>query len=81
MGITADQLRGARAMLQMSRSQLADVAKVGERTISDWEAGRRQPIAATSEAVRRALEAAGVEFIDANGGGPGVRLRTTAEKG
>jgi hypothetical protein len=27
-------------------------------------------------AVRRALEAAGVEFIDENGGGPGVRLRT-----
>jgi hypothetical protein len=26
-------------------------------------------------AVRRALEAAGVEFIDGNGGGPGVRLR------
>jgi hypothetical protein len=26
-------------------------------------------------AVRRALEAAGVEFIDENDGGPGVRLR------
>ena len=26
-------------------------------------------------AVRHALEAAGVEFIDDNGGGPGVRLR------
>ena len=26
-------------------------------------------------AVRRALEMAGVEFIDENGGGPGVRLR------
>ena len=26
-------------------------------------------------AVRRALEAGGVEFIDENGGGPGVRLR------
>jgi hypothetical protein len=26
-------------------------------------------------AVRRALESAGVEFIDENGGGPGVRLR------
>jgi hypothetical protein len=26
-------------------------------------------------AVRDALEAAGVEFIDENGGGPGVRLR------
>jgi len=25
--------------------------------------------------IRRALELAGVEFIDENGGGPGVRLR------
>ena len=31
--------------------------------------------AANDFAVRRALEAAGVEFIDENGGGPGVRLR------
>jgi hypothetical protein len=30
---------------------------------------------ANNLAVRRALEAAGVEFIDENGGGPGVRLR------
>jgi hypothetical protein len=27
-------------------------------------------------AIRRAFEAAGVEFIDENGGGPGVRLRS-----
>ena len=26
-------------------------------------------------AIRRVLEAAGIEFIDENGGGPGVRLR------
>jgi len=31
-------------------------------------------------AVRRALEAAGVEFIDDNGGGPGVRLRNSAKE-
>jgi hypothetical protein len=31
-------------------------------------------------AVRRALEAAGVEFIDENGGGPGVRLRKRQQK-
>lgn len=31
--------------------------------------------AANNLALRGALEAAGVEFIDANGGGPGVRLR------
>jgi hypothetical protein len=30
---------------------------------------------ANDSAVRRALEGAGVEFIDENGGGPGVRLR------
>ena len=32
-------------------------------------------------AVRRALESAGVEFIDENGGGPGVRLRKSADPG
>jgi len=32
-------------------------------------------------AVRRALEAAGVEFIDGKGGGPGVRLRKTHQYG
>jgi hypothetical protein len=31
------------------------------------------------QAVRRACEAAGVEFIDANGGGPGVRLRKSPQ--
>jgi hypothetical protein len=35
---------------------------------------------ANDSAVRRTLEAAGVEFIDENGGGPGVRLRTRQEK-
>jgi hypothetical protein len=29
----------------------------------------------TTAALKKALEAAGVEFIDENGGGPGVRLR------
>jgi hypothetical protein len=35
---------------------------------------------ANDSAVRRTLEAAGVEFIDENGGGPGVRLRTRQGK-
>jgi hypothetical protein len=35
--------------------------------------------AANSLTVPRALEAAGVEFIDENGGGPRVRLRTASE--
>ena len=36
---------------------------------------KRSPM---SSAIRRALETAGVEFIDENGGGPGVRLRKPA---
>jgi hypothetical protein len=34
-----------------------------------------QPRRATLEVIRRAFEIAGVEFIDENGGGRGVRLR------
>lgn len=40
-----------------------------------FERGLRTPHKSNLEAIRAALEAAGVEFIDANGGGPGVRLR------
>jgi hypothetical protein len=36
--------------------------------------------AANNLAIRGALEAAGVEFIDANGGGPGVRLAGKPKK-
>jgi hypothetical protein len=35
--------------------------------------------AANELAIRRTLETAGVEFIDENGGGPGVRLRKSGE--
>jgi hypothetical protein len=36
--------------------------------------------AANDLAVRRALELAGLEFIDENGGGPGVRLRNPSQR-
>ena len=39
------------------------------------ETGLSRPRNATLEVIRRAFESAGVEFIDENGGGPGVRLR------
>jgi len=37
--------------------------------------------AANDLAVRHALEAAGVEFIEENGGGEGVRLRKPSREG
>jgi hypothetical protein len=48
---------------------------VGLSTVKAYEAGQTTPIANNLAALQRALERAGVEFIDANGGGAGVRLR------
>jgi len=72
--ITATQCRAARALLDWSQQELAVKAGVGIVTVRQLEAGNTQPRRATLEVVRRALESAGVEFIDENGGGPGVRL-------
>jgi hypothetical protein len=44
-------------------------------TVHQLEAGVTQPRRATLDVIRRAFENAGVEFIDENGGGPGLRLR------
>jgi hypothetical protein len=46
----------------------------------DFERKRRQVSAAAIKAIRDALTAYGVEFIDENGGGPGVRLRKRHQK-
>jgi DNA-binding transcriptional regulator YiaG len=73
--ITPSQCRAARGILDWSQQQLADAAGVGVVTVRQFEGGAAQPRRATLEVVRRALEAAGVEFIPENGGGAGVRLR------
>jgi hypothetical protein len=44
-------------------------------TVHQFERDGSHPRRATQDVVRRAFEAAGVQFIDENGGGPGVRLR------
>ena len=72
--ITAAQCRMARAALQIGVRELAEAAQVSPTTITRLERGEAL-FARTLEAVRAALEAAGVEFIPENGGGPGVRLR------
>ena len=73
--ITASQCRAARGLLDWSQQDLAKQSRVGVVTIRQLEAGVHEPRPATLQVVREALERAGVEFIDENGGGPGVRLR------
>jgi hypothetical protein len=68
-----DVMTGARS----SAEKLAQESSIGVTTIRRAELAdvETSMTAANDLAVRRALEAAGVEFIDENGGGPGVRLR------
>ena len=76
MSITAAQCRAARGLLSWSQERLAEQANVARATVADFERETRKPMANNLAAIRSALEAAGVEFIAENGGGPGVRLRT-----
>jgi transcriptional regulator with XRE-family HTH domain len=73
--LTPAQCRAARGLIDWSQMELAERAGVGIVTIRQLEAGNHAPRRATLDVVRRALERAGVEFIDENGGGAGFRLR------
>ena len=67
----------ARAALALGVRDLAAAAGVSPDTIARLERGDRLR-GTTLATIRAALEEAGVVFIDANGGGPGVRLRGSA---
>ncbi len=75
------QIRAARAILGWSAEDLARQSSVGLRTIRRAELSHHHTnITMENEQIlRRVLEGAGVEFIDQNGGGPGVRLRRPAD--
>jgi transcriptional regulator with XRE-family HTH domain len=73
--ITPAQCRAARGLINWSQQDLAREARIGIVTVHQLEAGVSQPRRATLDVIRRAFESAGVDFIDENGGGPGVRLR------
>jgi transcriptional regulator with XRE-family HTH domain len=79
--VSIRQIKAARALLGWSQEDLARAADVSVPTIKRLEAsegllgGRSE----TGEKIQKALQAAGVEFIAENGGGPGVRLRKRVE--
>jgi len=75
--LTSAQIRAARALLRWSAEDLSRHSAVSLRTIRRAELAEQQTTmtAANDLAVRHALESAGVEFTDENGGGVGVRLR------
>lgn len=77
VAITGAQVRAARALIRWTAGELAEASKLGMMTIRRAEAvdGPVGITAANAAAIRAALEAAGVVFVEANGDGPGVRLK------
>ncbi|ESY69605.1 MULTISPECIES: helix-turn-helix transcriptional regulator [Mesorhizobium] len=78
--VSIRQVKAARALLGWSQADLARASSISEPTVkrlesADGELGGRQD---TADAICRAIESAGVEFIPENGGGAGVRIRKAA---
>jgi predicted transcriptional regulator len=73
--ITPRQIRAARALLGWSQQQLADKAIVSLNALARLEKGIVDSRLSTVQAIQKALTKAGVEFLDADQKGEGVRLR------
>ncbi|AMN43689.1 helix-turn-helix domain-containing protein [Rhodoplanes sp. Z2-YC6860] len=79
--VSIRQIKAARALLGWSQDQLASNASVSVPTVKRLEAadgvlGGRPD---TAQKLQEALEKAGIQFIEENGGGVGVRLRKKAK--
>ena len=72
--MTPSQSRAARGLLNWNQDALANAADVSSVTVRNFENEKATPQRATLAAMRRALEAAGVIFVEENGEGPGVRM-------
>ena len=75
--ITSAQIRAARALLDWSRAELSTYSGIGASALMRLESSNGIPAGniKTFEAVQKAFEAAGIEFIGTPEDGPGVRLR------
>ncbi|MEI4473345.1 helix-turn-helix domain-containing protein [Frigidibacter sp. MR17.24] len=75
--MTPEQVRMARAALGLGVRELGEQAGVSFTTISRFETGKSGLHLSTAEAIRKALEDKGIQFLDRGqvAGGAGVALR------
>ena len=62
--MTPEKCRAARGWLEWSQEYLATAANVSFSTVRDFEKGRRVPIPNNLGAIKAALEAQGIVFVD-----------------
>ena len=74
--ISIEQLRAARAWLNISQDEVATLASVGRRAVADFERGTRMPHDRTLNHLQAALEQQGIEFLFNGHKGVGIRLKT-----
>jgi len=79
--ITIEQLRAARGLLGWSQSELAERAGLSLPTVKRLEGGFGPRVSDEARAkLQRAIETAGIELIEDNGGGLGVRFRKSRKR-
>jgi transcriptional regulator with XRE-family HTH domain len=61
--LTPKHVRAARALLAWSQQDLAKKANVATSTVADFERGHRTPVVNNAQAIREALEGAGIRFL------------------
>lgn len=82
--ITSEQVRAARALLRWEQKQLADASGISLPSIKRLETqpGPLNAQPRTLEAIKAALEAQGMQFLDDGqaAAGPGVALKQREKK-
>jgi transcriptional regulator with XRE-family HTH domain len=73
--MTPAQCRAARALLDITQSQLARAAKLSLSTVVDFEKERRLVSDEAIKAIQTALQRAGIKFMDRNKAWEGLVLR------
>ena len=75
MMIIPAQIKAGRSLVGLKQGDVAKTAGISLTAYNNIENGKSDPRSSTLDAIHKALESAGIEFIPGNGSGPGVRLR------
>jgi predicted transcriptional regulator len=81
MPISLPQIRAARAMLELTLSDVTERTGISKGALSAIETGKADPRLSTVEKLQALFEELGVEFLPATAeAGPGIRIKKRITK-